>query len=145
MIRLRVFSALLTLSSYCSAQTLCSLTEQVFFSCPLGKKMASLCTTADSMSYRFGTPQKIEMTYSGGAVEQKFSRDETVGASNSAKIISFTNHDVAYLLYSPVRGGPVLEVKNNGKTLALMACKNGWTSTVGDIDRLSPFIKEIAN
>ena len=111
----------------------------------MGKKIVSLCITAEAMSYRFGTPKKIEMTYSGGATEQKFSRIEAVGASNSAKIISFTNHDVKYSLLSPVRGFPILEVEKDGKDLARMECKNGWTSTVGDIDQLSPFIKEIAN
>ena len=143
---IRPISLLLLLLSTtcCSAQTLCAPNEQVFFSCPVGKKVVSLCTTAEAMSYRFGTPKKIEMTYSGGAAERKFSRREAIGASNSAKIIWFTNNDIKYSLYSPARGGPMLEVEKDEKTLARMECKKGWTSTVGDIDQLSPFIREIA-
>lgn len=131
-------------STYCSAQTLCTPNEQVFFSCPLGKKIVSLCTTAETMSYRFGTPKKIEMTYSSGATAPKFNRREALGASNSAKIIWFTNNEVKYLLYSPARGGPVLEVEKDEKTLARMECSKGWTHTAGDIDQLSPFIREVS-
>lgn len=114
----------------------------MFFSCPLGKKIVSFCTTPDKMSYRFGTPQKIEMTFSGGATDRKFSRTEISGASNSSRVISFTNQDVKYMLYSPMRGGPGLNVEKDGEQLAHLECKNGWRFTIGDPDQLSPFITE---
>lgn len=94
------------------------------------------------MTYRFGTPKKIEMTFSGSATDRKFSRTEDTGASNSSRIISFTNQNVKYVLYSPMRGGPGLNVEKGTEELAHMECKNGWASTKGDPDQLSPFITE---
>jgi hypothetical protein len=133
---------LFSFSSYASAQTLCTPDEQVFFSCPVGKKIVSLCTTADKMSYRFGTPKKIEMTFSGGATDRKFSRIEVSGASNSSRNVSFTNQGVNYTLYSPARGGPGLNVDKDGVSLAHMECKSGWSSTQGDPDQPSSFITD---
>jgi len=118
--------------------------EKTFFSCPAAKKIVSFCTTADTRTYRFGKPKKIEMAYTGGVVDQKCSRTSVLGASNAANIISFTNKNVEYQLISPMRGGPFLEVRKGDKMLADIACENGWAKTVGDPDQSSPFIKEPA-
>lgn len=129
-------------------KNLCSPVEEVYFSCEVGKKIVSLCSsksadTTPYMEYRYGTGKKIELEYRGfAAPKYSFYRTEVLYASNSSKIIWFKNHDTNYLLNLPMRGGPNLEVKKDGKTLIEMACKGGWGGTVGDPETSSDFIEE---
>ena len=143
------FITLLVLSKLVAAspQTLCNQDEQVFFSCNVNKKIVSICTaqnpaTIPYMEYRFGTEKKIEMTYRGDSLHPKFNRVAVTYASNTATILWFRNDDIDYLLNFPMKGGPSLEVKNAGKTIVEMACKNGWEAVIGEPDRPSPFISE---
>lgn len=52
-----------------AARTLCSPAERVVFSCEVGRKLLSLCATRDlddtrgSLQYRFGTPERIELSH----------------------------------------------------------------------------------
>lgn len=114
-----------------SSQTLCNQDEKVFFSCNVNRKIVSICITPKRaptpyMEYRFGTEKKIEMTYRGDSLHPKFKRVAVTYASNTATILWFRNDDIDYLLNFPMNGGPSLEVKKAGKTIAKMACKNGW-------------------
>lgn len=128
-------------------QTLCRPQEQVFFSCNLGKKIVSLCMTPDNapspyMEYRFGTAKNIELTYRSDAREPKFSRVAVNYASNSENILWFNNAGTDYLLHLPMKAGPGLEVRQQGKTISDMACKGGWAATVGEHDQPLPLISE---
>ena len=95
------------------------------------------------MDYRYGTLKKIELEHRGfSAPKYGFYRTEVLYASNSSKIIWFKNQDTNYLLNLPMRGGPILEVRKDGKTLVEMACKGGWGGTAGDPETSSHFIEE---
>ncbi|QJD93581.1 hypothetical protein HH213_27965 [Duganella dendranthematis] len=128
-------------------QTLCRPQEQVFFSCSLGKKIVSVCMTPDKaavpyMEYRFGTAKNIELKYRSDARQPKFSRVAVNYASNAETVLWFRNADTDYLLHFPMKGGPGLEVKQQGKTISEMACQGGWAATVGEHDQPLPFISE---
>lgn len=131
-------------------KTLCLHDEQIFFSCDVGKKIVSICTTplntaAPYMEYRFGSEKNIEMHYRADALHPKFNRVEVNYASNTATILWFRNADTDYLLNFPMKGGPSLEVKKAGETIAEMSCKNGWAATIGEPEQRSPFISEKPN
>jgi hypothetical protein len=93
------------------------------------------------MEYRFGTKKKIEMTYRAtDDTQSKFKKTEALYASNSSNLIWFHVNQFRYILNLPMRGGPVLEVKNAERTIAEMACKRGWQGTLGEPDAKSDFI-----
>lgn len=46
-----------------AAASLCAGTETEVFSCGIGHKTVSLCAAGKVLTYRFGTPAKVEMTY----------------------------------------------------------------------------------
>lgn len=145
-------SMLIVTTAEAKNKTLCQPDEQVFFSCEIGKKpigkIVSFCTSgkqqaAPYMEYRFGRPGNIEMTYRGHAApDTGFSRVDVLYASNASKIIWFKNQQVNYLLSLPIKGGPVLQVVKDNKTIADMACKDGWDTTIGDGEAPSPFITD---
>lgn len=130
-----------------SPPTLCHRDEEVFFSCSVNKKIVSVCATPENaqsgyMEYRFGTTQKIEMSYRGDATHPRFNRLAVNYASNTATIMWFRNADTDYLLNFPTKGRPSLEIKKEGKTIAEMTCKNGWKEIVGHPEYPSLFISE---
>lgn len=133
-----------------SPKSLCKANENVLFSCSLGKKTVSLCTSDNGtapeyLEYRFGTPAKIELSYKGTATDSplKFKRSEVTYASNAATIVWFKNSETNYLLHFPADGGPLLEVIKDGKTIAELSCKNGWADVVGNPTTPSKAIQEI--
>ena len=129
-------------------KTNCQLDEKVFFSCPSGKKIISMCESTEPavvqyMEYRYGTSKKIELRFRGSKtdVPKKFSRAEVSGASNSGTIIWFKNNDTYYTLNSPVRGGPYLEILLHGERIARLACNDDWGAVEGDLDGSSSSIE----
>jgi hypothetical protein len=139
---------LISANSKAETKNLCSNTEVVYFSCETGKKIISLCSSSKVertpyMEYRYGTNKKVELKYRGfSAPNYGFYRTEILYASNSSKIIWFKNQDTNYLLNLPMRGGPILHVEKEGKTIAELSCKGGWGGTSGDPESPSEFIEE---
>lgn len=136
-----IVSVIVQSNTHAAPQTNCQLNEEVFFSCQVGKKILSMCSspkaeTPQYLEYRFGTPKNIELRYRGSVndVPKKFNRAEITGASNSGITIWFKRNDVHYVINAPVRGGPYLEVIMHGKRVSRFACQDEWGGVDGDLD-----------
>ena len=133
-------------SAHVHTKSNCNTREDVFFSCAVGAKRMSICSPKgeadDYLEYRFGTPKRIELRFKGTLkdVPRKFSRAEITGASNSGTTLWFLNRGTHYVLNAPVRGGPYLDVINEGKRISRLTCKGQWTGTDGDLDAPSKAI-----
>lgn len=61
--------AVLACAPGAAARTLCAPAERVVFTCEIGRKLLSLCATRDldetrgSLQYRFGTPERVELSH----------------------------------------------------------------------------------
>lgn len=134
-------------NAYGESSSLCSPNEKIFFSCHIGKKIVSYCESkvdgADKyLEYRYGKPNKIELSYKGGASDSsnKFNKAEVLGASNGGTEIWFKNNETYYVLSDPVRGWPYLELYKNGSSLARLPCNNVQGHIEGNTDDSSSSI-----
>ena len=76
-----------------SAASLCMISEETVFSCPIGKKIASVCGHDASAVYRFGKPGHVELEARGlSFAERTFS-----GGGESQ--ISFDNKGYRYIVF----------------------------------------------
>jgi hypothetical protein len=133
-------STLLVFSQVALADTHCTNTEKVVFSCSFGKKMVSICASSDLsasagyMQYRFGAKDKVELQYPQSQVHPrgKFSvkrQTPVLGDGTRAKLteVSFTQGDIKYIVDSMDTGSTdktTLDVERNGKQLASLVCNN---------------------
>ncbi|GAB2844873.1 hypothetical protein GCM10027277_11060 [Pseudoduganella ginsengisoli] len=84
------------------------------------------------------------MTYKAISDEKtKFKRTNVLYAGNSSQIIWFQINRYQYILDFPLRGKPVLVVKNSEKTIAEMTCKGGWGGVMGKPEAKSEFIIDL--
>lgn len=139
-----LFMLMLPATSRAEKNSLCSSSESTFFSCSFTKKTVSLCEKKGPvgyLEYRYGTKERIEMTHRAThTTESKFKETTVLYASNSANVIWFSVSHFSYILNFPTRGGPSLEIRNEGLKVAEMSCKKGWEDVEGDPERISDFI-----
>lgn len=132
------------------AQTHCSSSEMTIFNCEVGKKILSVCASADLddtkgwMQYRFGAPDKIDLTYPETKAHPKkfFQSNRTYSSVENALIqeLKFQNGKVAYTVYrEEIKGKKEagVSVNINAKETYLK-CKNlkGTENFISKIDEL---------
>ncbi|WP_215796720.1 hypothetical protein [Rheinheimera oceanensis] len=91
--------------------SLCSADEQVIFACEVKHKLLSVCASADVshtsgyMQYRFGQPDKIELTYPATKVapQGRFFLSSAGFSGGGANIIRFNNSGYEYLVFDLMR------------------------------------------
>lgn len=155
-IRPALARALLAVAATCTgpaalAQSLCSPSEKVLFSCEIGRKVLSVCGSRDLddtqgvMQYRFGTPDKLDLAYPEKPTHpsKAFKSNRLYSAVEQALImeLSFKRGDVTYTVYrEDIRGkaGAGVTVNIKGKDTDLK-CKDtkGSASFVSAIDSLN--------
>jgi hypothetical protein len=113
--------------------SLCSATEKVFFSCATGKKIVSICASADypapsaAFQYRFGPKGAPELVWPETATSRAGVTFGNIGYSGGGLgYIRFTKGDIEYVVYSGMGKGWAKDgvmVQKNGKSLANHLCK----------------------
>lgn len=113
--------------------SLCSAPEKVFFSCVTGKKIVSVCASADypapsaALQYRFGSKGAPEIVWPEAATSRAGVTFGNIGYSGGGLgYIRFTNGDIEYVVYSGMGKGwskDGVMVEQNGKSLANHLCK----------------------
>lgn len=114
--------------------TLCTKQEKVAFSCPVGKKIVSLCASADLsetsgyVQYRYGTKDKVELVYpdtlSHPRAHFEFGSNDYTGGHTDYYL--FNNNGVDYIVYSGLGWqwrNEGLVVEKDGKRLSSMRCR----------------------
>lgn len=132
-----------------AAASLCAPAESVVFSCPVGKKVVSVCASQELSpksgwaQYRFGTPgQTPEMTLPAGLVHPSkgaYGATEAFSGGGGAWL-RFRNGPAAYVVFTGIgKWGPKgqtlskagVVVEQNGKQAAYLACSAKETSELG--------------
>lgn len=123
------------LSAWSQARpSLCTADERIAFSCAVGRKVASLCASADLskttgyVQYRYGRPGKIEMTYPQDKVHPSavFKWGVLGFAGGGTDYYRFSNEGYDYVVYSGMGRGWTQEgivVEKSGKRLQSLVCK----------------------
>lgn len=94
-------------SAQSATATLCQSDETVWFSCRIGQaKLVSLCGTRQTLQYRFGTPQRVELRYPKAAKDgfTSFSWGHYSRAQVDRIQIGFDNHGTTYSVYDYTEG-----------------------------------------
>ena len=117
--------------------TLCSVQEDIYFSCPLpGGKIVSICALGNNspnsgyVQYRYGVPEKTELLYPQSKDPPK-GRFYVVNASEggvSLNIIKFYNGKYTYLVSQAYRS--FLTVLKNGELVTRKSCDRGGYSFI---------------
>ncbi|MFY9477360.1 MAG: hypothetical protein WAQ08_06815 [Aquabacterium sp.] len=87
--------------------TLCQPDETVWFSCRIGQaKTVSLCGTPQTLQYRFGTPQRVELQYPKVATNgfTSFSWGHYSRSQVDRIQIGFDNHGTTYAVFDYTEG-----------------------------------------
>jgi len=122
-----------------AAETHCIPDEKVVFSCSVGKKTVSICSspkfsvTDGYLQYRFGVPGKVEMTFPEAKIHPKGKFEvnrmtPTMDDGSRADLIelTFKNGDYGYLISSLAtsKSSDVsLVVSKADKTVATLKCQ----------------------
>lgn len=122
-------------------ETLCGGAEGIVFSCHIGAKTVSVCQTGGrSIVYRYGTPNKIELTYPDGTVKKKepFFEETSPLYGGGVTYLGFRIKDYEYRIYSKTArtaGGspedrvPYFEdgliILRGGKQIKQLICDDG--------------------
>ena len=91
-------------------------------------RQLSICTGKEGFAYRYGTPGSPELALDGGRYEERaLPSGEELGWS-------FTNEGYVYRAYvvqsaRAADNGAGVVVSKDGKDLATLSCKDGWTYT----------------
>lgn len=132
------------------AQSLCSPAEKSIFSCQVGKKTLSVCASRDLddtkgvLLYRFGTPEKVELTYpeKPGHPNKHFTANRLYSSAEGSLImeLGFQRGNVSYTVYTmDLRGkqsaGVTVNVKGKDTDLACRDTKGtaGFVSAVEEL------------
>lgn len=115
--------------------TLCLAGEAAVFACQVGDgKLVSLCASADlgehagTLTYRFGRPDRLELTFPETPAHPKahFRRGSIVSAGGGGDFVSFSRDAHTYTLWADT--GPSGEhagvaVLKDGQTVANLPCR----------------------
>jgi hypothetical protein len=131
------------------ASNLCGSTEEVVFACDFSnKKSVAVCSGKEGgkgyMEYRYGQPSRMEMHYKAfdNDEKKKYHRAEVVYASNASEVLWFQKGDFFYLIHLPMRGGPLLDVMRDGRTISHQNCRAGWAGTQTNFDSAKKFFTD---
>lgn len=133
-----------------SDPSLCKSGETPLFSCPIGRKLVSVCSDGTKATYYFGTSDRVELS------SQALSIADHMFSGGGETQISFSHGPYVYIVYDKINrtsfsstgqndpdstGG--LVVQKNGKTVSTKQCSSDATISF-DADRViqtGPFIE----
>lgn len=125
------------------AHNLCLAGEQPLFACPIGRKLISVCGNRRGVTYRFGTPGRVELS------SDRLATAYTMYAGGGERQIAFVNKGFTYIVFDravrQMSGGELsgtgfsagLLVRRGDRTVSKARCA-GETSMSSDVERLLP-------
>ena len=124
-------AALCGVNAYADEATLCEPHEEVYFSCPIDKKIISLCASGNIspnngyVQYRFGTADHIELEFPGKPYppRNRFSISDISEGNLNFTHIKFNSGNYNYVVYQGFLSG--VYVKKSGKLVSNLFCEKG--------------------
>jgi hypothetical protein len=113
-------------------ETMCYPHEEIYFSCPIGRKIVSVCAAGNIspkngyVQYRFGRPGKPELEFPAepGPPMERFSITDFLGGSVNSTHLKFNSSGYDYVIYQSATIG--VYVKKNGRTVVNLSCGDGY-------------------
>lgn len=129
-------------SAASGANSLCQDGEQIAFSCKAGKKLISVCASADAgpgtgyVQYRFGPANAPEISLPpAGVTPDKGAKSGTLMFSGGGgAYLRFANSSVGYVVYTGIGKGwekAGVAVEKKGKATASIRCSSPAVSELG--------------
>lgn len=124
----------------CYAQSeekdLCAPFEEIYFSCPVGHKVISVCASGNIspengyVQYRIGRPGRVEFQYPKmpDPPRRNFAISDISGGNLNIVHLKFKSGSYNYVLYQGNVSG--VYVKENGKIVANLMCGSGGYKTI---------------
>jgi hypothetical protein len=124
------------LDSAVEEKTMCDPSEQIYFSCPVGEKIISVCAAGNYspetgyVKYRFGYPGKSEFEYPKNSAppSDKFLISDSFGGNVSTVILKFRSEKFTYVVFQSAVSG--VYVRKDGKTIGSLLCDAGQYSHI---------------
>lgn len=121
----------MTASARAQEATLCRAHEEVYFSCPVGQKIISLCASGNVspkngyIKYRFGAPDRLEFEYPAGSISPDgvFSISDIYGGNLNFVHVKFKSGDYDYVVYQGFPSG--VYVRKRGGLISNFICDEG--------------------
>jgi len=118
-------------SALAEETTLCKAHEEVYFSCHIAKKIASVCASGNIspengyVQYRFGDLSHVELEYPNlpYAPRNSFSISDIDQGNAKFTHLKFKSGKYNYVIYSGFPSG--LYIKKSGKTISNLTCDPG--------------------
>jgi hypothetical protein len=112
-------------------ETMCYSHEEIYFSCPVGEKIVSVCASGNIspkngyVKYRFGHPGKPEFQFpeKSDPPMNKFSVSDFHGGNISSIHLKFKVGKYTYVVYQSATSG--VYVTRNGRTVRNLLCDGG--------------------
>ena len=121
--------------AYCpitsSEETMCSAHEEIYFSCPVGKKIISVCASGNIspesgyVQYRFGRPGSPELEFPTKSYPPKdrFSISDFHGGNTNSVHLKFKTGGYTYVVFQSATSG--VYVEKNGRVVRNLVCDGG--------------------
>ncbi|WP_156432240.1 hypothetical protein [Burkholderia latens] len=117
--------------AYAGEVTLCQPHEEIYFSCPVGGKIVSLCASGNIspnngyVQYRFGAVNRIELQFPGKPYPPNgyFEISDVYFGNLDYVHVKFKSGIYNYVIYQGDRSG--VYVKKNGILVSNRVCENG--------------------
>lgn len=130
------------------AGAMCRPPERPIYVCDFGRRQVAVCSTDNSLTYRFGSASRteLELTSSGGSSTAAVSA-VTGGGGGKQTHIRFTNGDYDYIVHTMVAGGLTerpgqrssgLTVMRGEQEVSVMACGRTGDDQAFDDTDLTP-------
>jgi hypothetical protein len=87
-----------------AARGLCKAQERVIFSCPIARKLASVCQGKAGVHYRFGSPDRLEIDIASLSDWSNIHVGSAYGGADAQSHIRFTRGTTHYLVVSGEMG-----------------------------------------
>jgi len=123
--------------------TQCLVGERVFFSCPFGARIGSVCGTPGALHYRFGPAGKPTIDIANDADWQNIFLGRIVGGGGGHQdSLRFSRGDYDYIVYiaeygqltlSAGKSAAGIEVEQNGRSIASFHCPDTHAAAYGDL------------
>ena len=129
-----IMIGLFSTAAFAETPTQCVADEKVVFSCSVGKKTASICSSKDAakdkgyVQYRFGVIGKPEMTFPSqkDPANKNFNFSYDMFGGGGGSTISFSKGEFKYSVGSRIvhqQESGDITVEKSGKIIATLECK----------------------
>ena len=130
-------------ASEASAPSHCTAEETTLFACSTGRKLLSVCATADlskdagAVQYRFGAPGRGAFVLPPAGADWRASTraGRLMFSGGGGAYLAFANPPYRYVVYSAIGSGwgskAGVVVEKHGQPIASLPCRGAATSTLG--------------